>query len=205
MKLYSQWLFPRLVDWGMQGDYFHRQRQWVLAQPQGHVLEIGFGTGLNLPFYGAAVTHLAAIDPNPGMGRLAQARVARAAFPVAVQQAGAEALPYPEAVFDWAVSTWTLCSVPEVLGALREVWRVLKPGGQFAFVEHGLSEEPAVQRWQHRLTPLQQVVGDGCRLNRDFSQLLPAAGFRLSVLERFYAAAEPKILGYTYRGLAVKG
>jgi len=205
MNLYSELIFPRLVDWGMQGDLFRRQRQDLLAQPAGRVLEIGFGTGLNLPFYSKAVTQLTAVDPNPGMSRLARQRIARAPFPVDVRAASAETLPLPDNQFDWAVSTWTLCSIPDVLRALEEIRRVLVPGGQLAFIEHGLSEEPGIQRWQHRLTPLQQVVGDGCRLNRDFSQLLPAAGLICQELEQFYTGNAPKILGYTYRGIAIKG
>ncbi len=202
---YSRLIFPRLVDWGMQGDLFRQQRQDLLAPVTGEALEIGVGTGLNLPFYPPAVAQLTAIDPNPGMNRLAERRRDRAPCPVVFQAASAEALPFPDAQFDWAVSTWTLCSIPDVLAALREIHRVLKPGGRLAFIEHGLSAETGIQRWQQRLTPIQQRIGDGCRLDRDFSQLVPAAGFRDLELDQFYTDDVPKILGYTYRGLAIKG
>ena len=178
-------------------------RQQLLQEVTGDVLEIGFGTGLNLLHYPAGVTALTTVEPNGGMGAIAQKRIAASPIPVKTQQLSGEDLPMPEASFDNVVCTWTLCSIPNVEKALQEAYRVLKPGGKFFFIEHGLSDEPGVQTWQNRITPIQKVVADGCHLNRKMDDLVGSVFDEVEV-EEFYAPDLPKVMGYFYRGVAIK-
>jgi ubiquinone/menaquinone biosynthesis C-methylase UbiE len=140
-----------------------KYRTLALEGVRGKVQEIGFGTGLNLPHYPAEVTHITAVEPNPGMRTMAERQIAASRIPVKYQQQDGRRFSAPDASFDSVVSTWTLCSIPEVEQALREIHRVLKPEGTFFFFEHGLSREPKIQRWQRRLTPIQTRVAGGCR------------------------------------------
>src|SRR5262249_28289602 len=149
----------------------------LLAQASGDVLEIGFGTGLNLPHYPAQVRKVTAVDPSAGMHRLARRRVQEAGVAVDLRVLGGERLPLGGGTFDCAVSTFTLCSIPDVSQALAEVYRVLKPGGRFLFLEHGLSPEPRVQKWQRRLNGLEMLLADGCHLDRDIKGLVAARPF----------------------------
>jgi ubiquinone/menaquinone biosynthesis C-methylase UbiE len=201
---YSQWIFPRLLDRMMGGEPFTPYRQKLLQQAQGDVLEIGFGTGLNLPHYPpGAIASLTLVDPNPGMGRLAQSRLAQSPFPVTCHTLSSENLPLGDNQFDTVVSTWTLCSIPRVAQALGEIYRVLKPGGVFLFVEHGRSPDPGIYRWQQRLTPIQRILADGCHLDRDISALVQAQ-FPQGQWERTNEPSLPA-LGHTfYWGLARK-
>jgi len=205
MNVYARTIFPRLLDWGLSGQATAQYRQQVLAPVAGEVLEVGSGTGLNLPYYPSAVRRLRAVDPNPGMHRLAAQRCDRATFAIERHTARAEALPFADASFDGAVSTWTLCSIPALARALAEIRRTLKPSGCFAFLEHGLSPEPGVQRCQHGLTPLQKRIADGCHLNRDLGQAIAAAGFAIAEMNHAYLPQTPKPLGYLYYGTATKG
>lgn len=180
-----------------------KYRQALLADVQGTVLEIGFGTGLNLAYYPEQVQKLVAIDANPGVHRLAEKRIASTSMVVDHQVLNGETLPMANNTFDSVVSTWTLCSIARVEQALQEIHRVLKPGGKFFFVEHGLSQEPNVQTWQNRLTPIQKVIADGCHLNRNIRQLVTAQFPDLTITE-FYADKLPKTIGYLYKGIATK-
>lgn len=203
MNWYRRWLFPRLLDWTMSGEPYATYRTQLLAPISGQVLEIGFGTGLNLAYYPATVSSLTVIDPNPGMAEIAHARIMATSLPITSQPLQGEALSMPDSSFDWVVSTWTLCSIANVEQALQEIHRVLKPGGHFAFIEHGLSPDPQLQVWQHRLTPLQKLIADGCHLDRAISDLVQKF-LTLESLETFYAEDTPKVGGYFYRGIAVK-
>lgn len=187
----------------MRRDDLSGLRRTLLADLRGEVLEIGFGTGLNLPHYPPGVKKLTTVDPNPGMSAPAQKRIAASSIPVESRLLDAERLPFPAGSFDAVVSTWTLCSIPNIDQALHEVHRVLKPGGRFFFLEHGLSDEPKIQKWQHRFTPLSQTFADGCHLNREI-HLLIGKHFKVVQLDRFYLAGAPKIAGYFYRGTAEK-
>ena len=170
----------------------------------GDVLEVGFGSGLNIPHYPASVHELTAIDPNPGMRRYAELRIT--ASPIKVERCvlSGESLPMADASFDTVVCTWTLCSIENVEQALAEIHRVLKLGGRFVFLEHGLSNEPEVQRWQHWLNPIQKVIGDGCNLNRDIRALVENVGFSSLEMENFSLEKTPRLVGYMYCGVAVK-
>lgn len=203
MGIYSRYLFPRLLNWGMACERLGEQRRHVLSSARGRVLEIGFGTGLNLPYYPKYIEYLTAIDNNPGMFRLLEGAGSEPPFELRIVRAGAEALPLEDSSFETVVSTWTLCSVGAIGRALEEIWRVLHPSGRFLFLEHGLSADPSVKRWQNRLNPLQRIIGDGCNLNRDMEALILKAGLRIEKLDRFYLEKTPRIMGYTYRGCAV--
>ncbi len=203
MGLYANWVFPRLLDWMMAGEPFSEYRRQLLAEVSGQVLELGFGTGLNLAHYPEAVEGLTVIDPNPGMAVLARDRIAASPLAIESYPLRGEALTLPDQSFDWVVSTWTLCSIANLDQALQEVRRVLKPGGKFIFIEHGLSPEPGLQTWQNRLTPLQKRIADGCHLNRPIADIV-SRHLPLERVETFYSDRMPKVGGYFYRGLAVK-
>ncbi len=199
--IYSQFIFPRLMELSMRSETMASYRRQLLADVSGDVLEIGFGTGLNLPHYPAAVMSLTAVDPNEGMGAIAQKRIDASPIPVKTIALSSEELPMSDASFDNVVCTWTLCSIPQVEKALGETYRVLKPGGRFFFIEHGLSNEPSVQTWQNIITPVQRVVADGCHLNRRIDKLVSAA-FDEVIVTEFYSENLPHVMGYFYQGTA---
>ncbi|MGK7913292.1 MAG: class I SAM-dependent methyltransferase [Synechococcus sp.] len=188
----------------MSSEFLTNYRQDVLARAKGRVLEIGFGTGLNLPHYPTSVEKLTAIDVNPGMTAIANRRIARAPFPVERITLDGESLPMADESFDTVVSTWTLCSIANVAEALLETQRVLKPGGELLFIEHGLSPDRNVEVWQQRLNGMQKTFADGCNLNRNIPQIIEDASFSVKQLACFYAKGVPKFLGYFYKGVAVK-
>jgi ubiquinone/menaquinone biosynthesis C-methylase UbiE len=202
MSLYNDLIVPRLVHWTLRGPEFDRLRRECVADLSGTVLEVGFGSGLNLTFYPPEVTRLLAVEPSRLAWKMAGEAVAAAPFPVEVVSETAESLPLEDGSVEAAVSTWTLCTIPDVKRALAEVRRVLEPGGAFRFVEHGRSHEPKVARWQDRLTPIQKRLAGGCHLNRRIGELVEEAGFRLERLATFYLS-RPKIATYFYQGSAV--
>jgi ubiquinone/menaquinone biosynthesis C-methylase UbiE len=189
----------------MSSKAISRQRPPALKDARGKVLEIGFGTGLNLPCYPAAVTRLVVVDPEDLMPKRVATRISAAPFPVTRVTLSAERLPLEDDEFDCAVSTFTLCTIPDASAALREVRRVLKRDGRFLFLEHGLSEEPAVAKWQHRLNPIQRRIGRGCNLDRRIDSLIGAAGLELTRLDRFVIPGMPRTHATMYRGVATAG
>lgn len=203
MSFYREHVLPRLVHWTLRGKPFQELRARALQGAAGAVLEIGFGSGLNLPYYGAAVTSLRIVEPSALALRLAEKAIARAPFPVQPAGLEGERIAADPDSADCAVSTWTLCTVPDPARALAEVARVLKPGGRLLFVEHGLAPDPAVARWQRRLNGLQMRIGGGCHLTRDMEALIAASPLRLEALERFYIKG-PKTHTYMYLGRARK-
>lgn len=202
MPFYTDRFLPHLVHWILRGGTFRQLRQECLRGLSGTVLEVGFGSGLNLPWYPPEVARLWFVEPSAEARRMARKAIAAAPFPVEFLGPTAESLPLSDATIDAVVSTWTLCTIPDVEAALREMRRVLRPGGQLRFVEHGLSPEPRIARWQHRLTPLQKRLAGGCHLNRPIDRLIEGAGFRLERIDRFYVRG-PKIGTYLYAGVAV--
>jgi SAM-dependent methyltransferase len=180
MGFYSERIFPRLLDRSLGHPRIEARRAALVAQAQGEVLEIGFGSGATLPFYQPAkVSQLTVVEPSEGMNRRAAARLAGSPVPVRSMPGAGERLPFGDGSFDTVVTCLTLCSVTDVPQVLAEIRRVLRPGGHFLFLEHVLSDDAGRQRWQHRLTPLQRVIGVGCNLDRDTAALVRAAGFGL--------------------------
>jgi SAM-dependent methyltransferase len=204
MSFFSQVIVPRLCDLLLNKSLLARHRRGLLAGAYGDVLEIGFGTGLNLPYYPGGVHKLTAVDPNAGMHRLARKRIKQTRIEVDQQVLGGERLPFEDGRFDCVVSTFTLCSIEDVAQALREVYRVLKSGGKFLFLEHGLSPEPRVQKWQRRLNWLQVRLANGCHLDRDMKALVAARPFPPVEVEGFYLERTPRTHGYLYRGVATR-
>ena len=187
----------------MSDEVLAEYRQQLLADVSGEILEIGFGTGLNLSHYPETVQKITTVDPNPGMNKLAKSRIAASEITVDCKILSGENLPMADASFDSVVCTWTLCSIPQVDRAIAEIYRVLKPGGKFFFIEHGISQDKNIQVWQNRLTPIQKVIADGCHLNRHIQQIV-AQKFPSVTVEQFYAPSLPKVIGYMYQGVAIK-
>lgn len=202
MGFYADHVFPRLMELCIGTRKFQEQREQALASVHGNVLEIGFGTGLNLPHYPKGVTWLTALDPAIRLQKTVAQRSAELSFPVQLLHLSAEKLPFEDGRFDCVVSTWTLCTIPDALGALREVQRVLKPGGKFVFLEHGRSGDEKVAKWQDWLNPIQRIIACGCNLNRPIDALIRQAGLRLDLLDRFQMPGIPRIAGEIYRGIA---
>ena len=188
----------------MDREGLNRLRREVLSEVKGEVLEIGFGTGANLAFYPPGVRKLTTADPNPGMRARAQKRIQASPRFVDTWMVTAETLPMPDNTFDTVVSTMTLCSVSDADAVIREVYRVLKPGGRLLFLEHGSSPDRNVKFWQDRLTPVSKILGDGCRLNRNMRRLLENQQFAIPNLKNFYLDDALKVAGYMYQGIAQK-
>jgi ubiquinone/menaquinone biosynthesis C-methylase UbiE len=188
----------------MGSRVFDKPRKRTLARASGRILEIGFGTGRNLPHYPPGVSRIEAIDPDTDLDRFSAPRIAASSIAVDFHHLNAEHLPFSGASFDTVVCTLTLCSIPDVVHALGEVQRVLKPGGRFLFLEHGLSPDAGVARWQHRLNPLQQRIGGGCHLTRDTVALVGQSGLQLQDAEHYYLRHVPRVAGYMTEGSALK-
>ena len=201
MGFYDRHILPRLLDLAMRNRRLDGYRRRAIASALGVVLEIGVGSGLNLALYGPAVDRVCAIDPAPELLRLASQRIKDAQVPVSLVRASGEHLPFADAIFDTVVTTWTLCSIADPVAALIEARRVLKPRGSLVFVEHGLSPEARVARWQHALTPCWRRIGGGCHLDRKMDDLIRAAGFRLDAVDTGYMPG-PKPWTFMYQGRA---
>lgn len=201
-ELYERVVFPRLLDVGMRP--LERYRGGTLGRARGEVLEIGFGTGLNLAHYPPEVERLVAIDPMQALPRKVGARVEAAPFPVERHALAADgALPFDAGRFDCVTMTWTLCTIPDPVRALREMRRVARAGAPLLFVEHGRSDDPRIARWQDRLDRLEQVVACGCHLTREIDALIRAGGFAIEELRRFDAPGLPRTHGHLYQGVAI--
>lgn len=201
MNFYGRYLLPRLIDLTMRNPEATRYRKKLIPAAQGRVLELGAGSGLNLPFYGARVSQLLALDPSEELLAMARNKRAPAGFPVEYLPRSAEEVPLESHSIDTVVTTWTLCSVLDAPRALREARRVLKPGGALIFVEHGLAPDPHVQRWQRRINPMWRPMAGGCNLDRRIDQLIRDAGFEIPDLANEYLKG-PRPFTYTYYGHA---
>ena len=187
MGFYNRFVLPRVIDLACSTKPTMRQRKKVVPSARGRVLEIGIGSGLNLPFYDAAlVERVFGLDPSPEITRMAASAAAQAPFEVEFLNTGGEDVPLDSESVDTVVITYTLCTIPEVVRALREMSRVLRPGGRLLFCEHGLAPDPNVRRWQDRIDPLWRRVAGGCHLNRDIPALLREGGFDIDKLETMY-------------------
>jgi len=203
MGFYAAQVLPRLVDVALRSDEITALRKRVVAGLEGEVLEVGFGSGLNVPHYPPAVRSVVAVDPALVGRKLAARRLAEVTIPVEFVGLDGEDLPLDDASVDHVLTTWTLCSIPDVGRALAEICRVLRPNGALHFLEHGRSPEPRIARWQVRLAPVQQRILGGCRLNRPIDHLVVDAGLRIARLDNYYLTG-PKPLGYVFEGIAAK-
>ena len=204
MGLYSKYIFPRILDWSLGNATLHDQRREALSSLTGEVLEIGFGTGLNLGFYPSGVTKLTAIDSEVMLSERVKQRVARARMPVEQLKLDAgRTLPFENDSFDGVVTTFTLCSIGDVAPALAEIRRVIKPAGRYVFLEHGRSDDPRIAKRQDFFNPVQRLIACGCNMNRPIDKLVSET-LDIESLERYVLADAPRILGEMYRGVARK-
>lgn len=203
MGFYAAQILPRLVDVALSGREFDLMRQRVTADLVGDVLEIGFGSGRNVPHYPSAVARVWAVEPASVGRKLASKRLAASPVPVEYVGLDGQDLPLQDESVDRVLTTWTLCTIPDVSRALSEARRVLRPGGAIHFVEHGRSPDVNVARWQDRLTPLQRRLFGGCHLNRPIDRLLVDAGFEVARVKNHYARG-PKPFGYMFEGIATR-
>lgn len=203
MGFYEQKILPYLIDLSLSAPSLEKHRRDTLAEVTGDVLEVGFGTGLNLQYYPEQIHKIATVDSNPGIQAIAQKRIVASSIEVEHHVLSGENLPMADRSFDSVVSTFTLCSIAEVEKAIAQIDRVLKPGGRFFFLEHGLSNEPDVQIWQNRLTPIQRRIAGGCHLNRNIRQLIEQQ-FDQVTLTELYLENAPKVAAYLYKGSARK-
>jgi len=205
MNLYDRYLLPYVIDMACGIKPLQRQRAKIVPRAAGRVLEIGIGTGRNLPFYDKnKLSALYGLDPTEAMHRLARGRMRKSGIEVNLLTLSAEEIPEPDDSFDALVMTFTLCSIAEPVKAVKEMRRVLKPEGRLLFCEHGLAPDLSVRKWQHRLTPIWKPFAGGCHLDRDIPALLVQGGFRIAELETLYLPG-PKALTFNYCGTAVAG
>jgi ubiquinone/menaquinone biosynthesis C-methylase UbiE len=202
MGLYGERVVPRIVDIAGRSKTVEPLRRRVCEGLTGNVVEIGFGSGLNVPFYPLEVDRVAAVEPSDAGWKLAAKRLRATSVPVQRSALDGQSLPFADDSYDAALSTWTLCTIPDVTAALQEIRRVLKPSGSLHFVEHGLAPDERVRRWQRRLEPVQKRLFAGCHLTRPIVDLLTDAGFTITALDVFYEKGAPKFEGATSLGTA---
>lgn len=201
MGIYEKYVLPRLIDLSMRNRAVMLERARFVPLACGKALEVGIGSGLNLRFYGPKVEKLCGLDPSAELQKMARRRAKTAPFPVEFLEGSAEKTPMEDHSFDSVVITWTLCTIPDPVKALKEIRRVLKPDGQLIFVEHGRSPDSRVLAWQNWLNPLWNVIGGGCNLNRKIDDLIAEGGFRIMQIERAYSRG-PKPFVFLYKGIA---
>ncbi|HEX7080539.1 MAG TPA: class I SAM-dependent methyltransferase [Gammaproteobacteria bacterium] len=204
MGFYRSVVLPRFCDLSMRSKRLGPYRHRAVAGAKGRTLEIGAGSGLNLALYPPAVTEIIALEPDPNLIAMAEPKARNAPRPVRFVEASAESIPLPDESVETVITTWTLCTIPDPHRALEEMKRVLRRDGTLTFVEHGLSSEPGVQKWQHRLAPAWRRLTGGCHLNRPIAELVRSAGFELKKLETGYVRG-PKIMTFMYEGSATRG
>jgi SAM-dependent methyltransferase len=201
--MYGERILPRIINVACGTKTVEPLRRRVCEGLSGEVAEIGFGSGLNVPFYPPAVTRVTAVEPSDLGWKLAAGRVGATAVPVQRSGLDGQSLPFADNSYDAALSTWTLCTIPDAGAALSEVRRVLKPGGRLFFLGHGLAPDEAVRRWQRRLDPIEQRIAGGCHFTRRIVDLLTAAGFIIEELDVFYEKGAPKFAGADSLGTAI--
>ena len=204
MGFYTDRVLPRLQDKVMARKPNREVRARVCRDLAGEVVEVGFGTGLNIPYYPDGVTRVVAVEPSELCMRIAAPRIAHSKAPVEMGGLTGEQLDLPSDHFDAALSTWTMCTIPHLDQALAEIRRVLKPGGVLHFVEHGHAPDAGVAKWQERIEPLNKRLAGGCHLTRRIPSIIEQAGFELDALDTYYFKGEPRPFGYTFEGRAIR-
>ena len=199
MGFYQDRIVPHLVNLSMRNSRLGPYRERIASRAEGRVLEIGVGAGANLPLYTDRATEVLGVEPHPRLLNMAASKIGH--VPTKLIEGSAESIPLDDSSVDTVVTTWTLCTIPDIAKALTEMRRVLKPGGQLLFVEHGLSPDQGVRTWQDRLNPVWKKIAGGCNLNRPITDLIEAAGFRVSRLEKGYMQG-PKPMTFMYEGAA---
>lgn len=203
MSLYDKYILPKIIDWGCGQAIMQQQRERVVPMAIGRILEIGIGSGRNLPFYDAKhVEKVIGIDPSAEMLAMTRERSRDLPFELELLQMGSEQIPLDDHSIDTVLTTFTLCTIPNVEMALQQMRRVLKPGGELIFCEHGRAPDANVQRWQDRINPIWKCCMGGCHINRNIPALLRAGGFRINRIEQTYLPDIPRIAGYRYLGVA---
>lgn len=205
MGIYAKYIFPHILEYAMSRPVLAGCRKDILSDVKGEILEIGFGTGMNLLYYPEHVRRITVVDVNIHMRPKAEKRLKSSPIKVDYYPVTAESLPFSDHTFDTVVSTFTLCSINDIHRALSEIVRVLKVKGRFFFAEHGLSPDYQVQKWQHRLNPINRGLSCGCNLNRNIKELVESCDLKILKLDQFYLEKTPKIFGYMYKGMAIKG
>jgi ubiquinone/menaquinone biosynthesis C-methylase UbiE len=205
MGFYDNHILPRVLDFAMTRSALAEQREWIMKRVRGEVLEMGFGSGVNLSYYPPQVKTLTAIEPNAAMRDRAVKRIEKSGRTVTLIARGIDKKQLlAEASFETIVSTWSLCTIADPAAAMKEVYRLLRPGGRFLFVEHGLSPDPDVATWQHRLSGVTQKWGGGCHLDRDIGKIVLASNLEIEPLEKFQLTSGLRVGSYTYRGVGIK-
>jgi ubiquinone/menaquinone biosynthesis C-methylase UbiE len=193
---------PRCINVALNTKETRKMRARACSDLKGEVLEIGFGSGLNLPHLPESVTRLMAVDPSGTGVKLAKSRIAASSVPVELIGLDGQHLPLEDASVDAVLCTWSLCTIPDAAAAVSEARRVLRASGTFHFVEHGLAPDEKVRRWQNRLNGLQQRMAGGCNLNRSIDAVIEAGGMKMTRLDRYYGPGLPKTFGSLYEGIA---
>jgi len=205
MGFYKDVIIPIFYDCSMDSTKINDGRKNVLSKiTEDEILEIGFGTGINVKFYPHTVKKIIGVDVNKGMLKQFKKKASANKIEIQVIHRNGETLPFSDNSVNGVVSTYTLCTIKNITSALNEIYRVLRPGGKYYFLEHGLADNPRTQKWQHRLNPIQKIWAGGCNLNRDIKSLITNAGFKIAELNNYYMERDPKIVGYMYEGIAVK-
>ncbi len=200
-SFYQRHILPYCLEWSMKSKWLTPQRERYVPLARGTVLEIGMGSGLNIPFYGSDVRKVFGLEPSATLRAMAAERATESGVPIELLDLTAETIPLESAAVDSVLTTWVLCTIPDPVQALHEMRRVLRPGGRLVFVEHGRAPDPGVARWQDRLNGLQRLIGGGCNLNRSIDQVLVAGSFAIDEMETGYLKG-PRTHSYHYRGLA---
>ena len=205
MGFYENRILPRLIDMGCGAPPIAKQREKVVPRAEGRVLEIGMGSGLNIPFYDPSrVEFVWGLEPSDGMRRKAEARVAQAPFEIKWLSLPCEEIPLDDDSADTVLLTYTLCTIPDFRTALQQMRRVLKPGGRLLFSEHGAAPDEGVRKWQDRINPIWKLVAGGCNINRQIPKALEEAGFKIHELDTMYLPGTPKIAAFQYWGYATE-
>ena len=205
MSLYDKYVLPKFLNCACGSNPVSRQRQKVVPLVEGKVLEVGVGSGLNLPFYDKSkIDELWGLDPSEELSDMARKLADRENIVVNFISSGAEEIPLPDSYFDSVLITYTMCTIPEVARANKEIKRVLKRGGKLIFCEHGEAPDENIRKWQKRINPFWGKLAGGCNINRKIPSLIQNAGFEIVELEEMYLHKTPKIAGYNYWGYAVE-